>query len=87
MGYIAARAHPVGGPTPQTNVQTTEIPSGGAAIVEFRVEVPGTYSMVDHAIFRAFAKGAVGQLVVSGDPVPEIYSGQQSDISVTQAER
>ena len=35
------------------------IPSGGAAIVEFKLEVPGTYMLVDHSIFRAFNKGAL----------------------------
>jgi len=68
-----------GGTTPnQENVQTTLIPPGGSAIVEFRVDVPGTYYFVDHSIFRAFNKGALGSLVVSGDPQPELYSGVQN---------
>jgi nitrite reductase (NO-forming) len=54
----------VGG-APETNVQTTLIPPGGAAIVEFRVDVPGTYLLVDHSIFR-IDKGALGQLKVEG---------------------
>jgi nitrite reductase (NO-forming) len=53
------------GGAPETNVQTTLIPPGGAAIVEFKVDVPGTYLLVDHAIFR-IDKGAVGQLKVEG---------------------
>jgi len=53
------------GGAPQTNVQTTLIPPGGAAIVEFKVDVPGTYLLVDHSIFR-IDKGAVGQLKVEG---------------------
>lgn len=48
------------------NVQTTIIPAGGAAVAEFVVDVPGTYNMVDHAIFRAFNKGAIGQIVATG---------------------
>ena len=48
------------------NVQTTLIPAGGAAVAEFVLDVPGTYNMVDHAIFRAFNKGAIGQIVATG---------------------
>lgn len=55
------------------NVQTTQVPPGGSAIVEFKVEVPGTYLLVDHAVFR-FEKGAIGELFVEGNSKPEIYS-------------
>jgi nitrite reductase (NO-forming) len=69
----------------QENVQTTVIPVGGSAIVEFKVDVPGTYAIVDHSLFRAFNKGAVGQLVVEGPPMKEIYSGKQSEKPYTGA--
>jgi nitrite reductase (NO-forming) len=36
--------------------------------------VPGEYAMVDHSIFRAFNKGAVGQIVVDGAPAPALYA-------------
>ena len=49
------------------NVQTTLIPSGGAAIVEFKVEMPGRFLLVDHSISRAMDKGALGSLVVTGE--------------------
>jgi nitrite reductase (NO-forming) len=32
------------------------------AIVDFKVDVPGTYVIVDHSIFRTFNKGALGML-------------------------
>ena len=57
----------------------TLIPAGGAAIVEFTAEVPGTYTIVDHSIFRAFNKGTIGQLVVSGPPNPDVFSGKEAD--------
>jgi nitrite reductase (NO-forming) len=57
------------------NVQTTLIPAGGAAIVEFKVDVPGTFILVDHSIFRAFNKGALGMLKVEGPESKTIYSG------------
>lgn len=68
-----------GGSAQNHNVQTTLIPAGGAAIVEFKVDVPGTFIMVDHAIFRAFNKGALAMLKVEGDENKTIYSGKQSD--------
>src|SRR5690606_3494859 len=56
--------------------QTTLIPAGGAAIVEFKVEVPGTLVLVDHSITRAFNKGALANLVVAGDYNPQVFSGE-----------
>jgi nitrite reductase (NO-forming) len=47
------------------NVQTTLVPSAGAVIVELKVEVPGSYALVDHSIFRVF-KGAIGLLNITG---------------------
>ena len=59
---------------PLENVQTTLVPAAGSSMVEFKVEVPGTYLSVDHSIFR-IAKGAVGLLKVDGPENPEIYKG------------
>ncbi|MGP0565315.1 MULTISPECIES: copper-containing nitrite reductase [unclassified Nitrospina] len=55
-----------------TNVQTTMIPSAGATIVEFKVDAPGTYALVDHSIFRV-AKGAIGHLEVEGEENPSVF--------------
>ena len=57
---------------PARNLQTALVPPGSATVVEFKLAVPGTYTFVDHAIFRV-AKGAVGNLEVEGNPNPEIY--------------
>ncbi|MGH7198129.1 MAG: copper-containing nitrite reductase [Candidatus Omnitrophota bacterium] len=56
---------------PSHNVQTTLIPSGGASIVEFKIEVPGDFTIVDHSIFR-INKGALGTLHVEGEENPEV---------------
>lgn len=56
----------------QRNVQTTLVPSGGSAIVDFTVEKPGTLVLVDHSIFRAFNKGAIGMMNVTGPDNPAI---------------
>jgi nitrite reductase (NO-forming) len=79
IGEIFDKVYREGGTTIDTNVQTTLIPAGGASIVEFTTRVPGEYAIVDHSIFRAFNKGAVGQLVVDGPPQPSIYSTETKD--------
>jgi len=61
------------GSEPKRNVQTTLIPAGGAAIVEFRVELPGRFLLVDHSISRAMDKGALGALVVTGEGRPGVF--------------
>ncbi|MGH7968032.1 MAG: c-type cytochrome, partial [Limisphaerales bacterium] len=66
-------------------VQTALVPPGSALIVDFKVRVPGAYSLVDHSIFRAFNKGAVGTLTVSGPENKVVYSGKQSDTLFTGA--
>jgi nitrite reductase (NO-forming) len=79
IGEIFDNVYIEGGSLINKNVQTTSIPSGGAAIVEFRVEVPGTLILVDHAIFRAFNKGALGMLKVSGEENKQLYSGVKQE--------
>jgi nitrite reductase (NO-forming) len=79
IGAIFDRVYREGGMTLETNVQTTLVPAGGASIVEFTARVPGEYAMVDHSIFRAFNKGAVGQLVVEGADRPELYASAGKD--------
>jgi nitrite reductase (NO-forming) len=76
IGEIFDKVNVEGGSLVNENVQTTLIPAGGAAIVEFRVDVPGTFIIVDHSIFRAFNKGALGMLKVEGEKQKNIYSGE-----------
>jgi nitrite reductase (NO-forming) len=57
----------------QRNVQTTLVPAGGSAIVEFRAEKPGNLVLVDHSIFRAFNKGALGMIKVTGEENLAVY--------------
>lgn len=65
----------------QQNVQTTLIPAGGSAIVDFRLDVPGTFILVDHSIFRAFHKGALAMLRAEGPEDKLVYSGKEVDES------
>jgi nitrite reductase (NO-forming) len=79
IGEIFDKVYVEGGDLVNDNVQTTLIPAGGAAIVEFRVDVPGTFILVDHSIFRAFNKGALAMLKVEGEEDKRIYSGEIHD--------
>ena len=86
IGEIFDTVRQEGGTVEQHNVQTTLIPSGGAAMVEFKTQVPGSYVLVDHSIFRAFNKGAMAILKVDGPEDKTVYSGKEVD-SVYLAER
>ena len=79
IGEIFDRVYTEAGSRYQENVQTTLIPAGGAAIVEFKVEAPGSYKLVDHSILRAFNKGALGELKVEGPENTVLYSGKQAE--------
>jgi len=76
IGEVFDNVYAEGGSTvTQHNVQTTLIPSGGAVIVEFGVENPGELILVDHSIFRAFHKGALGVLNVTGKQNANVFAG------------
>lgn len=57
---------------PGRGIQTTLIPAGGSTVVEFTSSVPGTFLLVDHAIFRLH-KGAVGAIEFGGAKNAEIF--------------
>ena len=76
IGEIFDRVYVEAGTAVNENVQTTLIPAGGAAIVEFAVQTTGTFLLVDHSIFRTFNKGALGILAVGGAPDSSVYSGR-----------
>jgi nitrite reductase (NO-forming) len=80
IGQIFDTVWPEGNTSaPTHNVQTTMIPAGGAAIVEFRMTVPGTFLIVDHSLERAFNRGALGQIKATGPENKLVYSGKISD--------
>jgi nitrite reductase (NO-forming) len=73
IGEIFDRVYPEGAlANPLRDVQTTTVPSGGATMVEFKVDVPGTYILVDHSLGR-LEKGAAGMLEVTGEENPRIF--------------
>ena len=61
---------------PLTDVQTTLVAPGGATMVEFKVDYPGRYILVDHALSRA-EKGLAGFLDVSGEADPAIFNSTE----------
>jgi nitrite reductase (NO-forming) len=62
---------------PMTDVQTTLVPPGGATMVEFSLEVPGRYILVDHALSR-LQRGLAGYLYAEGDPNPDVFNGTET---------
>jgi len=80
IGEIFDNVYTEGGTLPnQHNVQSTLVPAGGSAVVEYKVDVPGTLVIVDHSIFRTFNKGSLAMMKVSGDDNKVIYSGKEVD--------
>ena len=62
---------------PLLGVQTITVPPGGAAVVDLKVEVPGEYVLVDHALARA-ATGACGQARRRGPTASRTRRGHHS---------
>lgn len=80
IGEIFDRVYVEGGSLLNENISTTLIPAGGATIVEFKCEVPGSLTLVDHSVFRAFNKGALAEIQVVGDENLSVFSGKQNDM-------
>lgn len=57
---------------PLTDVQTTVVPPGGAAMVEFTLDVPGRYILVDHALSR-LERGLAAYLIAEGEDDPAVF--------------
>jgi nitrite reductase (NO-forming) len=77
IGEIFDRVYNLGGvlSEPLKGIQTVTVPPGGAAITEFKLDVPGNYILVDHALSRA-ERGLVGILHAEGQPDPAIFDGK-----------
>jgi nitrite reductase (NO-forming) len=66
---------------PVRDVQTVTVAPGGAAIVAFKLQVPGKFMLVDHALTRV-ERGLVGALEVEGPTSPGIYDDSASGPAV-----
>lgn len=78
IGEMFDRVYDLGSLTtpPMTDVQTTLVPPGGATMIEFQVQVPGRYILVDHALSR-MERGLAGYLYVDGADQPDIFHGAE----------
>jgi nitrite reductase (NO-forming) len=76
IGEIFDKVYNLGGLTnpPLAGIQTVTVAPGGAVITEFKLHVPGNYTIVDHALARV-ERGLAGLLIVEGAPNPDIYDG------------
>ncbi|MGB6911766.1 MAG: copper-containing nitrite reductase [Pseudolabrys sp.] len=74
IGEVFERVYNLGSLTtsPMRDVQTTTVPPGGATVVDIKLEVPGKFMLVDHALSRV-ERGLAGVLEVSGPDNPDIY--------------
>ena len=73
IGQLFTRVYMEGGTEINRDVQTTLIPAGGATTVEMKMHVPEVINLVDHSIFRAFNKGAIAQIKVTGNEDPSVF--------------
>jgi len=75
IGEIFDHVYPYGSltSTPIKDVQTVTVAPGGATVVDFKLEVPGNYIMVDHALSR-LERGGAGILTVEGAANPEVFN-------------
>lgn len=74
IGEIFDRVYNLGSLTspPLKDVQTTTVPPGGAVVVDLKLEVPGKFMLVDHALTRV-ERGLVGVLEVTGPENPDVF--------------
>ena len=80
IGEIFDKAYQLGSVTspPIENVQSISVPPGSANIVEFKLDVPGRYVLVDHALARA-ERGLAGYLIVEGEPNKDIFDAPPNE--------
>lgn len=74
IGEIFDRYYPWGTVTgvPVENPHVVTVPAGGTAITEMKLDVPGRYVLVDHALSRV-ERGLAGYLDIEGEENPEIF--------------
>ena len=77
IGEIFDKVYNLGGALsePLKGIQTVTVPPGGAIITDFKLDMPGNYILVDHALSR-LERGLVGILQVEGPANPDIYAGK-----------
>jgi nitrite reductase (NO-forming) len=82
IGEVFERVYNLGSltTTPMRDVQTTTVPPGGATVVDIKLEVPGKFMLVDHALSRV-ERGLAGVLEVTGPDNPNVYKDHDPEKS------
>lgn len=73
IGEIFDKVYTGAANTYVANEETWYVPPGSLSIFEFKLNEPGQYLLVDHALWRV-AKGAAGVLNVGGNWNADVYS-------------
>lgn len=66
--------------TPTKDVQTVTVPPGGATVVDFKLDVPGKFMLVDHALSRV-ERGLAGVLEVTGPDNADVFKDNDPEKS------
>lgn len=78
IGEVFDRVRVEGGSLENRDVQTTTVPAGGATWVEFTLDAPGDYLLVDHAISRTIDKGALAIITATGEGDPRVFDAPEA---------
>lgn len=78
IGEVFDRVYSGSDETFTANEEAWYVPPGSVSTFEMFLDVPGSYTIVDHALYRV-QKGAVGVLQVSGDPDPTVFDAPELD--------
>ncbi|RDI60728.1 copper-containing nitrite reductase [Microvirga subterranea] len=86
IGEIFDKVYTMGSLTaaPLKDVQTITTPPGGASVVDLKLEVPGNYILVDHALSRV-ERGLAGILQVEGQDNPTVFKDYNPQRSAQSA--
>jgi nitrite reductase (NO-forming) len=63
---------------PLKNIQTTLVPAGGAVVIEMTTDIPGVLRLVDHNLTRAVDRGAIGEVIVTGEDRADLIKSIES---------
>jgi nitrite reductase (NO-forming) len=78
IGEVFDRVYSGSDETFTANEEAWYVPPGSVSTFEMFLDVPGSYTIVDHALYRV-QKGAVGVLQVSGEPNPDVFDAPELD--------
>ena len=78
IGEVFDRVYSGSDETFTANEEVWYVPPGSVSTFEMFLDVPGSYTIVDHALYRV-QKGAAGVLQVSGEPNPDVFDAPELD--------